>query len=72
MKKEYTVLGAWCLSAYGGLELLAIDRYDEKVLTRFTGGRKVWSSLRVDRYGRDYIYRSGCKYYLDECMAIVH
>lgn len=72
MKKEYTVLGAWGVCNWISLELLNIDYDTNKALTRFgAGGRKVWSNMRVDRHGRDYINRGGSRYYFDQCMAIM-
>lgn len=72
MKKEYTVLGTWGVCNWLSLELLEIDYDTDKALTRFgAGGRKVWSNMRVDRHGRDYINRGGSRYYFDQCMAIM-
>lgn len=72
MKKEYTVLGTWDVCNFFSLELLDIDYDTDKALTRFgAGGRKAWSSMRVDRYGRDYINRGGSRYYFDQCLAIM-
>lgn len=71
MKKEYKVLGAWCLGMHYSLELLAIDHYAEKALTRYTDGRKVWSKIRQTAKGRQYIRRGGCRYYFNDCMAIM-
>lgn len=71
MKKEYTVLGAWCLGFYQSLELLYVDFDSNKVLTKFTDERKVWSKIRTTKNGRQYICRFGFKYYFDECMAIM-
>lgn len=67
--KTNKALGYW---SFNGIDaLFLIDINGDKVYTeRSNGGRGAWSTIDIDRHGREYFCRIGNRFYMDELMTI--
>ena len=74
MKMERKIIASMGISNNSGIGILGIEYgVDDRVLSRFFGGkeeRPVWAKVRYDRDGNSYFYRYGVKYYLEDFIII--